>query len=191
MNPEDLAASRHKEIRQARERIAKAEAMHTASRARLEELRAALGGAEYRDKQALGRTLVDGNAEPESEAAKLKVELEREEERVESLALAVDGCVSRDPQARRREPSRLATAGDAGSRSREAAIRGSDQLGAAREVLIDVATLVSWLDSGDLGEATTGLPLTACSRSSALTARSWPRISTAGRSPSRRSTSGE
>jgi len=44
MNPEDLAAARHKEIRQTRARIAKAEAMHAASQARLGELRAALGG---------------------------------------------------------------------------------------------------------------------------------------------------
>jgi hypothetical protein len=33
------------------------------------------------------------------------------------------------------------------------------ELQAAREALLDVATLISWLDSGDLGEATTGLPL--------------------------------
>jgi hypothetical protein len=33
------------------------------------------------------------------------------------------------------------------------------ELQAAREALVDVATLTSWLDSGDLGEATTGLAL--------------------------------
>ena len=30
---------------------------------------------------------------------------------------------------------------------------------AAREALVDVATLVRWLDSGDVGEAATGLAL--------------------------------
>ena len=38
----------------------------------------------------------------------------------------------------------------------EAAI---SELQAAREALVDVATLVRWLDSGDVGEAATGLAL--------------------------------
>jgi hypothetical protein len=79
--PEDLAASRFRPIRQARDRIAKSEAAHAESVARLERLRAELGPAERRDREARGQALVDGKSEPASVAAKLKAPLEQEERR--------------------------------------------------------------------------------------------------------------
>jgi hypothetical protein len=42
------------------------------------------------------------------------------------------------------------------SKRYEAAI---SELQAARKALVDVATMIGWLDSGDVGEATTGLAL--------------------------------
>jgi hypothetical protein len=72
VNPQDLAAARFKPIRQALERIAKAEAACAKSTARREELRSSIGAAEHRDRRALGRALVDGKSEPLSEAAKLR-----------------------------------------------------------------------------------------------------------------------
>jgi hypothetical protein len=92
MNVEDLAASRWKPIRQAREEIAKAQGAHARSSARLEELRGQVGPAERRDRKALGRALVDGKNEPASEAALLAAEIEREERRLEALAVAVEAA---------------------------------------------------------------------------------------------------
>jgi hypothetical protein len=93
-----------KPIRRAREQIAKAQGAHARSSARLEELRGQIGPAEHRDREALGRALVDGKAEPASEAAKLKQELEREERRLEALADAVqaaDGQIAKAVDANR------------------------------------------------------------------------------------------
>jgi hypothetical protein len=89
VNPEDLAASRWKPIRQAREHTAKAEQAHARSRARIEELQGQVSAAEHRDRQALGAALVDGKAAPASEAEKLKAELVQEEQNVEALTQAV------------------------------------------------------------------------------------------------------
>jgi 5-methylcytosine-specific restriction endonuclease McrA len=92
LNPESLAATRWKPIRQAHEQIAKAQNAQAKSQARLQELRAQIGPAELRDRAALGQALVDGKAEPASEAAKLKAELEQEERNAEALALAVQSA---------------------------------------------------------------------------------------------------
>ena len=70
MNPEDLAASRWKPIRQAREHTAKAEHALARSLARIEELRGQIGPAELRDRQTLGAAIVAGGAEPASEAVR-------------------------------------------------------------------------------------------------------------------------
>jgi hypothetical protein len=160
MNPEDAAAERFKPIRQAREHIAKAEQAYASAVARLEELRGKVGPAERHDRERLGEALVAGKSEPPAEAEQLRAEVVRQEARVEAL---------RDATALARgEIPKLVDANRAGWRRQamrelgrekhryEAAI---NELQAAREALVDVATMISWLDSGDLGEATTGLAL--------------------------------
>jgi hypothetical protein len=106
LNPESLAATRWKPIRQAHEQIAKAQRAQAKSQARLQELRGQIGPAEHRDRAALGQALVDGKAEPASEAARPKAELEQEERNAEALALAVQsahGQVAELVAANRRE----------------------------------------------------------------------------------------
>jgi hypothetical protein len=154
VNPVDLAAARFKPVKQALERIAKAEQAQAKARARLEELRGAVGPAETRDKWRLGHALVDGKAEPPSEAAKLKAELEQEERRVEAINSAVEAAhgvishlVAEHRDSWRRQAVRAL--GEAKSRY-EAAIA---ELEAARVELIDEATLITWLDRGEMGEA--------------------------------------
>jgi hypothetical protein len=158
LNPESLAATRWKSIRQAHEQIAKAQKAQAKSQARLQELRAQIGPAELRDRAALGQALVDGKAEPASEAAKLKAELEQEERNAEALALAVQsahGQVGELVAANRRE-WRKETLREL---SRKVA-RYTDaitDLEDAREALSSEATLVTWLDSGAGVEAATDL----------------------------------
>jgi hypothetical protein len=160
MNPEDAAAERFKPIRSAREQIAKAEQAHAAALARLEELRGKVGPAERRDRERLGEALIAGKSEPSSEAEEIRAETTRQEQRVEALRLAGDRARGQIPKlvdTNRTGWRRQATTELGRERKRyEAAI---NELQAAREALVDVATLVSWLDSGDLGEATTGLAL--------------------------------
>ena len=152
--PLDLAAVRFRPVRQALERIAKAEAAHAESVGRLEQLRAAVGPAEHRDREALGQALVDGRAEPASEAAEIQAELEHEERRGEALRLAVDAARQQIGQLvtehrcswRRQAMRELAKA----KARYENAI---SELGAAREGLSDEASLVGWLDSGSSAAA--------------------------------------
>jgi hypothetical protein len=154
MNPVDLASARFRPVKQALVYIAKAERAQARSRARLEELRAAIGSAEHRDREALGRALVDGKAEPPSEAAQMKAEIEREERRVEALSAEVETAhrqigrlVAENRESWRRQATRVL--GKAKSRYEDAIA----ELEAARVQLVDEATLVTWLDSGELGEA--------------------------------------
>jgi Skp family chaperone for outer membrane proteins len=149
LNPESLAATRWKEIRQAHEQIAKAERAQAKSQTRLQELRVLIGPAELRDRAALGQALVEGKAEPASEAAKLKAELEQEERNAEALALAVQsahGQVAELVAANRREwrKETLRELSRAVARYRDAITEVED----AREALSSEATLVTWLDSG-------------------------------------------
>lgn len=156
MNPEDLAAERHKEIRQARERVAETERAQGKSSTRVAELRAELGGAEYRERQALGAALVDGKAAPPSEAVKLKAELAQEEQNLDARTQAVQdahgqiGRLVRDNRETWRGQT-LLELGKAKSRYKEAIA----ELEAAREGLGNVATLLNWLSSGDISEAAT------------------------------------
>jgi hypothetical protein len=144
VNPEDTAAGRHKEIRQARERIANTEAAHAKAISRLEELRGLLLPAEARDRSALAAPLVDGKRGPEAE--EIGAEITRQELRVEALMLAADDA--------RKQIGKL-VAENRDSRYTDAIA----ELEAARAGLVDEATLITWLDSGDIGEATTGLAL--------------------------------
>jgi hypothetical protein len=160
MNPEDAAAERFKPIRQAREHIAKAEQAHVAAVARLEELRGKVGPAERRDRERLGEALIADKSEPTSEAEQLKAEVVRQEARVEALREATALARAQIPKlvdGNRAAWRRQATRELGREKHRyEAAI---SELQAAREALVDVATLVRWLDSGDMGEAATGLAL--------------------------------
>jgi hypothetical protein len=143
----------------------------------------------------LGEALIDGKREPPSEAEAIRAEVAQQELRIEALRLAADRARGQIPK--------LVDANRAGWRRQamrelirekqryEAAI---NELQAAREALIDVATLTSWLDSGDVGEATTTLPFSRHSRSCGWIAGSWRRIpipAVVARSPSRTPTSGE
>jgi hypothetical protein len=158
LNPESLAATRWKPIRQAHEQISKAQTAQAKSQARLQQLRDQIGPAERRDREALGQALVDGKAEPASEAAKLRAELEQEERNAEALALAVQsghGRIAELVAANRvewrkeamRELSRTV------ARYRDAITEVED----AREALSSEATLVTWLDSGAGVDAATDL----------------------------------
>jgi hypothetical protein len=160
VNPEDTAAGRHKEIRQARERIAKTEAAQAKAISRLEELRGQIGLAEQRDRTALAAAIVDGKREPAGEAGEIREEIVRQELRVEALRLAVDEArnqigklVAENRDTWRRQAMRAL--GKAKGRYTDAIA----ELEAARVELVDEATLVTWLDNGDIGEATTGLAL--------------------------------
>jgi hypothetical protein len=149
LNPESLAATRWKPIRQAHEQIAKAQRAQAKSQARLQELRGQIGPAEHRDRAALGQALVDGKAEPASEAARPKAELEQEERNAEALALAVQsahGQVAELVAANRREwrKETLRELSRAVARYRDAITEVED----AREALSSEATLVTWLDGG-------------------------------------------
>jgi hypothetical protein len=156
MNPEDLAAARHKEIVKARERVAKVEAALAGSRERCEELRTRLPSAVVRDREKLAAALVDSKPEPPSEAAKMKAELEREGERTEALVLAVDAArseISKVVAENRAGWMRRAehAMGKASSRYKKAIA----ELEAAREALDDEATLLGWLSVGEVCNAST------------------------------------
>jgi hypothetical protein len=155
-------------------------------------LRGQIGPAELRDRAALGQALVEGKAEPASEAAKLKAELEQEERNAEALALAVQsahGQVAELVAANRREwrKETLRELSRAVARYRDAITEVED----AREALSSEATLVTWLDGGagldaatdQLGAESAPMPAAVlrclslgCSKSFALTLNAWPDI---------------
>jgi hypothetical protein len=147
--PQDLAAARWKPIKRALEDVARAEAAHDASRARLEELRAAISPATYRDRQALGEALVAGKSEPPPEAEQLQQELEVQERRADALALAVETAHGRIRELvveNKADWRGQAVRSLAQAKSRyETSIT---EIEAAREGLSDEAALISWLDSG-------------------------------------------
>jgi hypothetical protein len=158
VNPESLAATRWKPIRQAHEQIAKAQKAQAKSQARLQELRAQIGPAELRDRAALGQALVDGTAEPASEAAKLKAELVQEERNAEALALALQSAHGQVAElvATNRPEWRKETLRELSRKL----VRYKDaitELHDAREALSSEATLVTWLDSGAGVDAATDL----------------------------------
>jgi hypothetical protein len=158
LNPESLAATRWKPIRQAHEQIGKAQAAQAKSQARLQELRAQIGPAERRDREALGQALVDGKAEPASEAAKLRAELEQEERNAEALALAVQSAHGRI--AKLVAANRVAWRKEAMRELSRKVARYQDaitEVEDAREALSSEATLVTWLDSGAGVDAATDL----------------------------------
>jgi hypothetical protein len=157
--PSDLAAARWKPIRRAEARVAEAEAKHAASRARLQQLEAEIGPAEHRDREALGRALVDGKPEPTSEAANLRAELEQEQRRADALALAVGAA--HDQVAAVVAAHKAAWRAQAMRELASAQRRYLDaiaELDAARDALSDQAALITWLDTG-AGAAAASDPL--------------------------------
>jgi hypothetical protein len=154
VNPQDLAASRFREIRRAQDQTAKTEAALVEANERLDELRGQLPQAEGRDRTALAAALVDRKREPVAEADEIRVEITRQERRVEALRVAAGNAhaqigklVAENRESWRRRAMR--TLGKAKSRYEDAIA----ELEAARVQLVDEATLVTWLDSGELGEA--------------------------------------
>jgi hypothetical protein len=156
MNPEDAAAERFKPIRQAREHIAKAEQAHAAALARLEELRGELGPAERRDRERLGEALVANRSEPPAEAEQLKAEVVRQEARVEALRDQTALARARIPRlVDAHRGSWLGKSRQELSREQRRYAAAIEELQAAREALSDVATLIGWLQRGDVAEAAT------------------------------------
>jgi hypothetical protein len=154
LNPEDIAASRHKEIRHAHAQIEKVRAAHAKSQARLQELRAQIGPAERRDREALGQALVAGKADPASQAEKLRLEIEQEERRAEALLLASDSAraqvlkLVKDNRAAWRAQAMRELA-----KAKQRYDESISELQTAREGLSSEATFVAWLDSGAGAEA--------------------------------------
>lgn len=158
MNPEDAAAARHKEIRRAREETIKAEDALVEARGRLERLRGELSTAELRDRERLGEALIANKSEPASEAEKVRTEIAQQELRVEALQSVADRGRGQIPKlVERNRQAWSKQARQELSRQGQLCLDAISELRAAREALVDVATMVSWLDSGELGEATTGL----------------------------------
>ena len=88
MNPVDLIASRHKELRKAREEIGKVQAALDRERARLTELQAGIAAAEQRDRKALGDAIVSGSPiRDESDA--LRADVEQQQRRIDALLAAL------------------------------------------------------------------------------------------------------
>jgi hypothetical protein len=153
VNPVDLA-SRWKEIRAAKARIEKAEAVRVESLARLEELRGQIGPAERRDREALGQALIERKPAPESEATRLKIELEQAERNYEAVLQAVQNAheqIGRLVRANRERWSAETLRAKAKAKTRLE--RAINELEAAREALGNEATLLGWLESGDTSEA--------------------------------------
>jgi hypothetical protein len=87
MNPADLAR-RWKPYRIAVERADKAAKALQEARSRLDQLRSELSPAEAEDQLALGRALLDGKAEPPSQVAQIREEIQAQERRVSALERA-------------------------------------------------------------------------------------------------------
>lgn len=155
-NPEDLAAAHFKEVRQARERTAKAEAALARSRERCEELRRQLTRAELRDREALGQALVDGKAEPVSEAEQVKAELAHEEERTAALVAAVEASYREIPRLVNEHRTAWKRQGyRALSKAQGRYEKAIVELEAAREEMDGEATLLVWLNDGTMSSAAT------------------------------------
>jgi hypothetical protein len=154
MNPEDCAAGRFKPIRQAREQIAKAEQAHGSARVRLTELQDRVGPAEQRDRERLGEALIAGKSEPASEAEQIRAEIVQQELRVEALRVATERARRGIPElvAENRDDWRGQAMRDLG-KTKARYENAIGELEAARTALVDVATLVTWIDRGELGEA--------------------------------------
>jgi hypothetical protein len=154
MNAEDLAASRFRPIRVAREQIAKTEGAHRKAAEQLEALRGRLPQALSRDRSALAAALVDGQREPASEAETIQAEIVRQEQRVEALRLAAGEARGRVRTLAR--DNRKAWRGQAIrelTQAKRRYLETIEQLAAARQSLSDEASLVGWLDSGIGAEA--------------------------------------
>jgi hypothetical protein len=126
-NPEAIAVERFKEIRQARDTIAKTDAALAKSRERQEELRRQLGSADIRDREKLAAALIDSKPEPASEAEKVPAELKREEQRTEAPRRRRRACPPRDSEGRRGEPGRLDSKRREGDGQGSPALRGRDR----------------------------------------------------------------
>lgn len=109
--------------------------------------------------KALARALIDGKAEPASEAAKLKAELEHEQRRFEALILASDNAHKQIGQLvaehKTAWPAKATRELDRAKRRYEAAIQ---ELAAARDELENAATLLNWLSGGEGSSAATDAP---------------------------------
>jgi chromosome segregation ATPase len=153
-NPEDLAAARHKEIAKAREQIAKVEGALATSRERQEKLRNQITAAEMRDRENLGAALVDGKPEPPPEAAQVKAELARQEERTAALYAAYQAAHGEIPRLVAEHRAEWVRRGEQEmGKARSRYQKAIAALEAAREAMDGEATLVAWLQSGAASNA--------------------------------------
>jgi hypothetical protein len=148
MNPTDLAR-RWKPYRIALERADKAATALQEARAKLERLRSDLGPAEAEDQLELGRALLDGKAEPPSQVAQIRAEIQAQERRVSALERAhaeahgqIAAVIAEHKSSWRREA--LTEISKAGTRY-EAALT---ELEDARENLSSAVGLNEWVASG-------------------------------------------
>jgi hypothetical protein len=148
MNPADLAR-RWKPYRIAVERADKAAKALQEARSRLDQLRSELGPAEAEDQLALGRALLDGKAEPPSQVAQIREEIQAQERRVSALERAhaetherISAVIAENKSSWHRET--LSGISKAGCRY-EAALM---ELANAREELSGAVGLSAWVISG-------------------------------------------
>jgi hypothetical protein len=148
VNPTDLAR-RWKPFRNAVERADKAATALQEARAKFERLRFDLGPAEAEDQLALGRALLDGRAEPPSQVAQIRGEIEAQERRVSALERAqaeaqeqLAAVIAEHKSSWHRET--LSGISKAGRRYEAVLV----ELANAREELSGAAGLSAWVISG-------------------------------------------
>jgi hypothetical protein len=88
VNPVDLARQTWKAFRTASERIEKALIAYQEAQARLTQLRSQLDPAAAADSLALGKAILEGKAEPKSEADAIREEIQTQERRIAALQRA-------------------------------------------------------------------------------------------------------
>jgi chromosome segregation ATPase len=153
MNPVDVVAGRHKEVRKARERIAKVQRTLESERERLNAIRSEIAAAEQRDRRALGDALVDGRPEPAREADGLRATLTTQELRIEALLETLDTAqagvaevVRENGSAWTREQMRHV------ERARTRYATAIAELEAARDAFSDETSALAWIMAPEGGQ---------------------------------------
>ena len=158
MNPVDLIAGRHKELRKARELIEKVQQTLERERQHLDELNGEIGAADLRDRQALGEALVDGRPEPASEADALRVEVEQAERRIQALMSALEAAQAGVAAVVRENRSWSRDQWQEVRRARERYAAAIAELEQAREVFSNEVGALAWLLEPDTAQ---GSPINA------------------------------
>ena len=145
MNPVDLIASRHKELRKARGGIAKVQAALERERHRLTEQEAGIGAAELRDRTALADAIVSGRREPLREADALRAGLEEQTRRIDALVAALDEAQAGVAAVVRRNSSWSRDQMREVEKARARYAAAIEELERARDVFADEIGALAWL----------------------------------------------